>query len=155
MRVPPTEKRGRVQTSSVSVAVVDHLEVDVNIDKKEVKTTYSRGTGPGGQHKNKVETCVTLYHYPTGIRVMCQDSRSKLKNESMAWEELKKRVEEVETKKAKSKISNDRNSQIGMGGRLKKRRTYRVIDGTVEDHITKKSIRFKDWERGKVGKLHK
>lgn len=120
MRVPPTEKRGRVQTSSVSVAVVDELNVSTVINKKDVEVFYTRGSGAGGQHRNKVETCVTLHHKPSGIRVMCQDSRSKIKNEEIAWTELKRRIDELETYKAESKISNDRKSQIGTGGRLKK-----------------------------------
>lgn len=154
MRVPPTEKRGRVHTSSVSVAVVNQLTLDVVIDKSEVEIHYSRGTGPGGQHKNKVETCVKLHHIPTGIRVMNQDTRSKSRNEERAWDELQKRLEEQQQAANNSKTSNARKSQIGTGGRLKKRRTYRVTDGTVQDHQTGKSIRMKDWERGKVEQLH-
>jgi len=154
MRVPPTEKRGRVHTSSVSVAVVNQLTVDVSIDKSEVETFYTRGSGAGGQHRNKVETCVNLHHIPTGIRVMNQDTRSKHRNEERAWDELQNRLEEQQQQKNHTKTSKARKSQIGTGGRLKKRRTYRVTDGTVQDHQTGKSIRMKDWERGKVEKLH-
>ena len=154
MRVPPTEKRGRVHTSSVSVAVVDKLDDSIDIQKSDVKTVYALGTGPGGQHRNKTETCVTLYHYPTQIRVMCQDSRSKHKNEAKAWEELTRRVQELKLQENKSKTYSDRNSQIGLGGRGEKRRTYRVTDGTIEDHITGNKMRLKDWEKGKVEKLH-
>jgi peptide chain release factor 1 len=154
MRVPPTEKRGRVHTSSVSVAVVNHIESNLDFNKSDVEVFYTRGSGSGGQHRNKVETCVNLHHIPSGIRVMNQDSRSKQKNEEKAWQELKRRIEEKEVQKNQTLTSSERKNQIGTGGRLKKRRTYRVTEGMVQDHITGKSIRIKDWERGKIQDLH-
>ena len=154
MRVPPTEKRGRVQTSSVSVAVVDDVDVDVSVNKRDVKTTYSKSSGSGGQRRDKTETCVTLYHYPTQIRVMCQDTPGKHKNEAKAWSELERRIAEKKSKDSKANQHSTRHDQIGKGGRAKKRRTYRVTDGAVQDHQTGKSIRLKDWEKGKVEKLH-
>src|ERR1051326_6099740 len=56
-RVPPTEKRGRVHTSTVTVAVLsvpNEAEFTLNPDDLEITTT--RGSGPGGQHRNQVET---------------------------------------------------------------------------------------------------
>ena len=43
-----------------------------NFNKKDYKIEYTKGTGAGGQHKNKVETCVTITHLPTGMKERCQ-----------------------------------------------------------------------------------
>lgn len=35
---------------------------------KDFQVIYSKGSGPGGQHRNKVETCVTIIHLPSGLK---------------------------------------------------------------------------------------
>lgn len=156
MRVPPTEKRGRVHTSSVSVALLEGVsKTEVEVDRNDVTEYITRGSGNGGQHRNKVETCVTLLHHPTGIKVMCQDSRKKTDNQKNAWKELLRRLSELEFSKNKQNQKQTRIDQIGHGGRGEKIRTYRCIDDVVIDHITGKRISIKDFERGKISKLHK
>jgi protein subunit release factor B len=46
---------------------------------------FSRASGPGGQHVNKVSTAVTLRHVPSGLTVTAQDSRSQALNRQLAW----------------------------------------------------------------------
>jgi protein subunit release factor B len=50
--------------------------------------TFSRSSGPGGQHVNKVSTAVTVRHLPTGLSVTAQDSRSQSMNRHLAWSRL-------------------------------------------------------------------
>lgn len=52
----------------------------MKLDKREFKVIFTRGTGPGGQHRNKVETCCVITHIPSGITQRCQASRSKMTN---------------------------------------------------------------------------
>ena len=54
-RIPPTEKRGRVHTSSVTVAVIQEprLTAPVRLTKNDVDIEWFSGTGKGGQHRNK------------------------------------------------------------------------------------------------------
>jgi protein subunit release factor A len=60
--------------------------------EREVKVSTFRGSGPGGQHRNKVETAVRLVHEPTGIVVVAAESRSQVRNRDLAFERLQKRL---------------------------------------------------------------
>jgi peptide chain release factor 1 len=153
-RVPPTEKRGRVHTSSITVVVLDNNDYQhVDLYPHEVKREYTRGSGPGGQHRNKTESCVNLTHIPTGITARI-DGRHQHKNELEAMKILTERVNDYYRTGFNGDIVEERRNQVGKGSRGDKRRTYRVQDGVVLDHITNKSGKYKDILRGKVAKLH-
>ena len=71
-RIPVTESNGRIQTSTVTVAVLpeaDDVEVDINPADLQIDTF--RSSGAGGQHVNKTESAVHMVHLPTGIDTMC------------------------------------------------------------------------------------
>lgn len=46
--------------------------------------TRGRSSGPGGQHRNKVETLVTLDHTPTGLQAHAGERRSAIENKHEA-----------------------------------------------------------------------
>jgi peptide chain release factor 1 len=125
-------------------------ESEFKLDRSLVIKNYIRSQGPGGQHVNRTESCVQLTHTPSGIQVKCQDTRDQRKNEIIAWERLTEKLKFIEDQKNDISIKNFRNDQIGKGGRGAKRRTYRIKDGVVTDHITGKSCRWEDFLKGKI-----
>ena len=95
-RVPPTERNGRVQTSTITVSVINQQQLpDLVINEADVERWYTRGTGAGGQKINKTTCVACLKHIPTGIIVKCQDGRSQRHNEEKAWEIIKKKLQNI------------------------------------------------------------
>ena len=153
-RIPPTERNGRVHTSIVTVAVMDpQSKNNYPIYPNDVETFYTRGTGPGGQAKNKINSCVVLHHKPTGIRVRI-DGRSQHQNEKMAYNQLQIRLNEWSWKNQQASSASNRREQIGLGKRGDKRRTYRVKDDLVIDHVTNKRTSLRNIQKGKLELLH-
>jgi len=109
----------------------------------------TRGSGKGGQHRNTTDSCVIMTHIATDIKVVC-DGRDQHKNKADAFKELTKRVNTFYRTGHDEEIVEERRDQIGAGARSDKRRTYRVKDAIVIDHITNKTASLKDIMRGKI-----
>jgi RF-1 domain len=45
---------------------------------------HTRGSGPGGQHRNKVQTAVVITHRPTGVQAAASERRSQAQNRKAA-----------------------------------------------------------------------
>lgn len=65
-----------------------------SLPEEELRESFARSAGPGGQHVNKVSTAVTLTHLPTGISVTVSDSRSQSMNRRIARERLGDKIKE-------------------------------------------------------------
>jgi peptide chain release factor 1 len=142
-RVPPTEKRGRRQTSTVTVAVLEMIDdVDLKINQSDLEWEFYIGSGPGGQHKQKNETAVRLKHLPSGIVVNCQDSRHRHRNQERALEILRAKLGNKIKCEQAEKENKDRKKQIGSGMRGDKVRTYRFQDDRAIDHRTGKKVKL-------------
>ena len=134
-RVPETESQGRIQTSTVTVAVLpetDDVEIQINPDDITVETCKS--SGAGGQHINKTESAIRIIHKPTGIVVGCQTERSQLQNKETAMKMLRAKLYDIEKTKRENEISSSRKSQVGTGDRSERIRTYNYPQGRITDH---------------------
>lgn len=148
-RIPPTEKRGRVQTSTVTVAVLrEPAPTEVHIDERDIEWTTCRGSGAGGQHRNVTNSAVQMVHLPTGIRVRVENERSQSMNRETAMRVLRARVREQQLAASTKVRDDDRRRQVGSGERGDKVRTIRAQDGQVTDHQSGQQIRYKDYVRG-------
>ena len=134
-RVPETESQGRIQTSTVTVAVLPEAEdVDVEINPADIVVETCKSSGAGGQHINKTESAIRIYHKPTGIVVWCQEERSQLKNKDKAMKMLRTKLLDIKQQEQDEKISSDRKLQVGTGARSEKIRTYNYPQSRITDH---------------------
>ena len=134
-RVPETESQGRIQTSTVTVAVLHEVEeVDVNINPADLTIQTYRSSGAGGQHINKTESAVRIIHNPSGVVVECQEERSQMKNKEKALKMLYSRLYNAEKEARDSAIAAERKGQVGTGDRSERIRTYNFPQSRVTDH---------------------
>ncbi len=134
-RVPATESKGRVHTSTITVAILPELdELDIKINKSDIREDTYRASGAGGQHVNRTESAVRLTHVPTGIVVACQEGKSQHANRETAMKMLRAKIWEHEEEKIRQKQASDRKEQVGTGERSEKIRTYNYPQNRVTDH---------------------
>ena len=134
-RVPKTETQGRVHTSTATVLVMPEVEeVDVEINKSDLRIDTYRASGAGGQHINKTDSAVRITHLPTGIVAASQDGRSQHDNKDKAMRALIARIYDYYQQQQDEQVGNERKSKVGSGDRAEKIRTYNYPQNRVTDH---------------------
>lgn len=154
-RVPPTERRGRVHTSTVTVAVLDGGRSDAparQLEPDDLRIEWFSGTGKGGQHRNKHQNCCRLIHLPTGI-VRTAVGRERGANQREALDALTRAVREREGAASHAAVNATRRDQLGAGERGDKIRTYRAQDDRVVDHRSGRTARYRDVMAGDLSGL--
>lgn len=139
-RIPETEKRGRVHTSTATVSVLPELEdIDLHIAPEDITFEAYRSGGHGGQNVNKVSTAVRIKHIPTGIVVTASTERFQGQNREIAMNLLRAKLWEIEVEKQHEEISSLKSTQVGRGMRSEKIRTYNFPQDRLTDHRINKS----------------
>lgn len=140
-RIPVTESNGRIQTSTVTVAVLPEAdEVEIDINPADIKIESCKSSGAGGQHINKTESAVRLTHIPSGIVIECDQERSQLQNKEKAMRLLYTKLYDMKQREQDELIASTRKSQVGSGDRSEKIRTYNFPQSRVTDHRIGKTL---------------
>lgn len=139
-RVPKTEKKGRIHTSTVTVSVLPELQdIDLHISSEDIAFEAFRSGGHGGQNVNKVSTAVRLIHKPTGLTVVSSAERSQIQNREIAMTLLRSRLWEMEIEKQQKEYASLKATQVGRGMRNEKIKTYNFPQDRLTDHRIGKS----------------
>lgn len=139
-RIPATEKKGRIHTSTASVSVLPELEdIDVHINPDDIEFEAFRSGGHGGQNVNKVSTAVRIKHKPSGIVVTASVERSQGQNREIAMKLLRGQLWEREIAKRDEQLSSLKSTQVGRGDRSEKIKTYNFPQDRLTDHRINKS----------------
>ncbi len=116
---------------SVSVEKEKALEermVRLGVAEEDLRETFVRSSGPGGQKVNKASSCVQLVHVPTGLSVKCQQERSQALNRYLARRILLDRIERLQTG-----LVREQQSRIEKIRRQKRRRSRRAQEKILRD----------------------
>jgi peptide chain release factor 2 len=126
---------GKKHTSCASVSALHEVvEAAAVILDKDVRWDTFRGTGAGGQHRNKRDTAVRLTHLPTWTVVTILSGRSQHQNKLEAMSIMRAKLQEIENKaiSAKTRLHINRGSS-GFGHQV---RTYKLDQQMVRDERT-------------------
>jgi peptide chain release factor 1 len=137
-RVPATEARGRIHTSTTTCAVLPEVaESDIELRAEDYRVDVFRAGGHGGQGVNTTDSAVRIvYRAGTAeeIVVTCQDGRSQLKNKAAALAVLRARLYALQEERRRKELGETRLAQVGSGERAEKIRTYNFPQDRVTDH---------------------
>ena len=139
-RIPKTEKKGRIHTSTATIAVLAKPKAtEFQIKPDDLRIDFYRSSGPGGQYVNKRETAVRITHLPTGLVSSSQTQRNQLQNKENAMAILTAKIAELKEKQSLDKLDKTRRSQIKWAKRSDKTRTYNFPQNRLTDHRINKS----------------
>jgi peptide chain release factor 1 len=137
-RVPETEARGRIHTSTATVAVLPKTEAnEIDLREEDYRVDVFRAQGHGGQGVNTTDSAVRIAYKPgtsEEIIVTCQDARSQLKNKAAALSVLRAKLFAREQARHQEELGQSRLAQVGTGERAEKIRTYNFPQDRVTDH---------------------
>ncbi len=134
VRKSPFNANGKRHTSFCSVFVSPEVDdnIDIDINKADIRIDTYRASGAGGQHVNKTDSAVRITHLPTSTVVQCQDGRSQHANKDQAMKQLKSKLYELEMQKRNSENQEleDAKSDIGWGHQI---RSYVLDQSRIKD----------------------
>lgn len=134
-RIPETESNGRIHTSTATVSVTPELDdLDLKINKSDLRIDTYRSSGAGGQHVNKTDSAVRILHISTGIISSSQSGRSQHDNKERAMQSLRSKIYQQKLDAEQQNLNKTKKEAVGTGDRAEKIRTYNYQQNRVTDH---------------------
>jgi len=134
VRKSPFDSNSKRHTSFCSVFVYPEVnnDIDIEINKADLRVDTYRASGAGGQHINKTDSAVRITHLPTNTVVQCQSQRSQHKNRDTAMSLLKAKLYELELLKQneEKQLAEDGKADIGWGSQI---RSYVLDQSRIKD----------------------
>lgn len=96
-------------------------------DRNDFRVQTYRGSGPGGQHRNKTDTGVRITHIPSGLSVECCETRSQMQNKTLAFRRLCHKL-------LAHYVPERQKARAASGTEVV--RTYHGVDNRVKDHAS-------------------
>jgi protein subunit release factor B len=113
----------------------------LGVAESDLRETFIRSSGPGGQKVNKTSSCVQLVHIPTGLTVKCQRERSQALNRFLARRLLLDRIEKLQ--KGVVEAEKDRVEKIRRQKRKRSKKAREKILDAKHRQSEKKGLRSK------------
>ncbi|KAL8429277.1 hypothetical protein Efla_005554 [Eimeria flavescens] len=140
-RVPATDAKRRMQTSTAAVTVLPCLsEAEVDMSPSKLRIECMRASGPGGQSVNKSETAVRVTHIPTGLSVCMQETSSQTDNRQRALLLLRHMLQQRMQQQQQQLLHAAAGAQMGRKDRSEKIRTYNFQADFVKDQRSARQV---------------
>jgi len=134
VRKSPFDSGARRHTSFCSVFVYPEVDenIEVEINKADLRVDTYRASGAGGQHVNKTDSAIRITHIPTNTVVQCQTQRSQHQNRDTAMNLLRAKLYELELLKQneEKQAAEEGKSDIGWGSQI---RSYVLDQSRIKD----------------------
>ena len=97
-----------------------------DVRRKDLRIEFYRGSGKGGQHRNKTDSACRITHIETGVSAQAEDERSQHMNRRLAFRRLAaKLVPMMKAEITKNDVKKKRSTE--------RVRTYHAVRGAVKD----------------------
>jgi protein subunit release factor B len=123
-------------------ALMERME-RLGVKEDDLKETFVRSSGSGGQKVNKTSSCVYLVHIPTGLSVKCQQERSQALNRFRARRLLLDRIERI--KKGRASAERKRIEKIKRQKRRRSKKAKEKVLQMKHAQSEKKVLRSKNF----------
>lgn len=117
------------------------------VRKDDLRIEFYRGSGPGGQHRNKTSSACRITHKITGISAQCEDERCQHKNKKIAFRRLAAKLVPLMKKEVEGEQQKIRPTEVI--------RTYHQVRGTVKDKRIDKIFKYDEILDGNLESLIK
>ena len=117
--------------------IMDEMKAIVHLTKKDFELTFYRGSGNGGQNRNKVSSCCRIRHPASGCVATCEEERDQMQNRKIAFMRL------VEQPKFKLWLTKEHNIRMG------KILSDEAIEKKVDEMMDIGNIKIEVKEEGK------